>query len=153
MTVVSDYDDLPTAHFSFFGDCSSRPFVNYEIRMPHSASLEVKDHKSRISVDGVAGEVAIDSYKGVVRLTHLAGKLGLETYKGDAVAELDRVAGDVRAATYKGEIELVLPKGSKVDLDEKIGRRGRLEADVEGARGGPRLSVETYKGTIRVRTK
>ena len=151
--VVSDYDDLPKFHFSFGDDCSSRPFVQYEIRMPRGASLDVKDHKSRISVDGVAGDVAVESYKGGMRLTHLSGRLDLETYKGDAVAEIDQVTGDVRAETYKGEIELVLPKGSRVDLDEKIGRRGALEAEVEDVRGGPRYSVETYKGTIRLRAR
>lgn len=151
--VVSDYDALPAAHFTIFSDCSSRPFVKYEIRMPRGASLRLKDHKSRISVDALAGDATIDSYKGVVRLTRLSGRLDLETYKGDAVAELDRVAGNLRASTYKGDIELVLPKGAPVDLDEMIGRRGRLEVDVAGARGGPRLSVETYKGTIRLRTK
>ena len=151
--VVSDYDDLPKLHFTFGDGCSSRPFVTYEIRMPRGASLDVKDYKSRVSVDAVAGDVAVDSYKGVVRLKHLSGRLGLETYKGDVVAAFDRVGGDVRAETYKGEIELVLPKGSKVDLDERIGRRGTFEADVEDVRGGPRCTVETYKGTIRLRTE
>jgi DUF4097 and DUF4098 domain-containing protein YvlB len=121
--------------------------------MPRGASLDVKDHKSRISVDGVSGNVAVESYKGVVRLSHLSGKLDLETYKGDAVAEIDRADGEVRVETYKGEIELVLPKGARVDLEEKIGRRGILETDVEDAPSGPRFSVETYKGTIRLRTK
>jgi hypothetical protein len=48
---------------------------------------------------------------------------------------------------------MVLPKGERVDLHEEIGRRGRLEADVEGVRGGTRVRVETYKGTIHIRTK
>jgi hypothetical protein len=151
--VVSDYDDLPKVRFDFRGDCASRPFVKYDIRIPRGASLDVKDHKSRISVDGVSGNVAVESYKGVVRLSHLSGKLDLETYKGDAVAEIDRADGEVRVETYKGEIELVLPKGARVDLEEKIGRRGILETDVEDAPSGPRFSVETYKGTIRLRTK
>ena len=151
--VVSDYDDLPKMSFTFRSDCGSRPFVKYEIRIPQGASLQLKDHKSRISVDGLAGEVAIDSYKGVLRLTRLAGKLDLETYKGDAVAEFDKLTGGLRAETYKGEIELVLPKGERIDLHEEIGRRGVLEARLEDVKGGTRVSVETYKGTIRLRTK
>jgi hypothetical protein len=151
--VVSDYDDLPRMTFTLGSDCGSRPFVKYEIRMPRGASLRLKDYKSRISVDGLAGDVTVDSYKGVVRLTRLAGKLDLETYKGDAVAELDRLAGGVRAETYKGEIELVLPKGERVDLHEAIGRRGSFESDVEAVSGGAHVRVETNKGTIRLRTK
>lgn len=151
--VVSDYDDLPKFSFTLGNDCGSRPFVTYEIRMPRGASLRLKDYKSRVSVDGLAGDVSIDSYKGVLRLTRLSGRLDLETYKGDAVAELERVTGGLRAETYKGEIDLVLPKGERVDLRDDIGRRGRLEAEVETAGGGPRVAVETYKGTIRLRSR
>ena len=131
--IVSDYDDLPKMTFNFGRDCGSRPFVEYEIRMPRGASLRLKDYKSRISVDGLAGDVSVDSYKGGIRLTRLAGGLDLET--------------------YKGEIDLVLPKAARVDLDESIGRRGSFEADVEAVRGGTRVSVDTYKGTIRLRTR
>lgn len=148
--VVSDYDDLPKVTFGFPGGCGNRPFVDYEIRMPRGASLEVEDHKSRISVEGVRGAVSVDSYKGTVRLKGLEGPLEVETYKGDVVAELDRVSGELRAETYKGEIEIVLPKGARVDLREKPGRRGSIRVEVENAPGAPRLTAETYKGTIRV---
>lgn len=151
--VVSDYDDLPRVRFGFSGDCGNRPFVDYEIRMPRSASLEVDDYKSRISVEGVEGPVEIDTYKGTVRLKGLRGPLDLETYKGDVVADFDRVSGDLGVETYKGRIELVLPKGARVDLREKVGRRGTLRADVESAPGEPRLTVETNKGTILVRAR
>lgn len=151
--VVTDYEDLPKMRFDFRTDCGNRPFVEYDIRMPAGAALTVKDYKSRIQVDGVGGDVAVDSYKGAMRLRGLFGRLDLETYKGDARAELDRVAGDVRLETYKGEIELVVPRGARFDLREEIGRRGRLEAHVEEATSGPRLAVETYKGTIVLREK
>ncbi len=151
--VVSDYDDLPKIWFSFRDDCSSRPVVEYDIRVPHGATLDLSDYKSRISVEGLGGDVSVESYKGVARLTGLSGRLDVETYKGDVRAELARVAGDLRVETYKGEIEVVLPKGSRVALDEEIGRRGRLVAELEETGSGPRLVAETYKGTIRVREK
>ena len=151
--VVSDYEDLPKIWFSFRDDCSSRPFVEYDIRVPQGATLDLSDYKSRISVEGLGGDVSVESYKGVARLSGLSGRLDVETYKGDVRAELARVAGDLRVETYKGEIELLLPKGSRVALDEEIGRRGRLVAEVEETRSGPRLVAETYKGTIRLREK
>ena len=151
--VVSDYDGLPKVKFRLGDDCGNRPFVEYEIRVPRSASLDLTDYKSRVSVEGLAGDVAVESYKGVLKLRGLSGRLELETYKGDARAELERVAGDLRLETYKGEIELALPKGSHVTLDEKVGRRGVLEAALSDTRSGPRLAVETYKGTIRLREK
>ncbi len=151
--VESDYDDLPKMTFRLGSDCGSRPFVRYEIRMPRGASLRLKDYKSRVSVDGLAGDVAVESYKGVARLTHLAGKLELETYKGDFSAGLDRVTGRIRAETYKGEIELVFPNGAKVDLEENIGRHGVLESGLEDTKGATPVSAETHKGTIRLRVQ
>lgn len=151
--VVTDYDDLPKRIFSFTNDCSSRPFVAYEIRMPRAAALDVKDYKSRIAVDGVTGAVGIESYKGTMRLRGLAAPLEVETYKGDVVAELDRLQGSVRAETYKGEIELVLPKDARVDLRENVGHRGVLHAEIADAAGGTPVSVETHKGTIRLRSR
>ena len=151
--VVSDYDDLPKVSFDFRSDCGSRPFVAYEIKMPKGASLRVKDYKSRVSAAGVAGDVAVETYKGVVRLEGLAGKLDIETYKGDVVARFERIGGEVKAETYKGEIELVFPKGAAVDVHEKTGRHGRFESDVATAPGAPRVSVETGKGSIRLKAE
>lgn len=151
--VVSDYDDLPKRVFSFSSDCSSRPFVAYEIRMPRSAALDVQDYKSRIAVDGVTGAVAVESYKGTMRLTGLASALEVETYKGDVFAEFDRLAGSVRAETYKGEIELAFPKGARIDLRESVGRRGVLRTDLADTAGGTPVSVETHKGTVRLRSR
>lgn len=151
--VVSDYDDLPKRVFSFSSDCSNRPFVAYEIRMPRSASLDVKDYKSRIAVEGVTGAVGVESYKGTMRLSGLASALEVETYKGDVVAEFDRLGGSVRAETYKGEIELAFPKGARIDLRERVGRRGVLRADLADTDGGTPVSVETRRGTIRLRSR
>ena len=151
--VATDYDDLPKRVFSFSSDCSSRPFVAYEIRMPRAASLAVDDYKSRISVEGVGGAVAIESYKGTMRLAGLAAPLEIETYKGDVVAELESLRGPVRVETYKGEVDLVLPRGAAVSLEERIGRRGSLRSELTESRGGTRVSVDTNKGTIRLRTR
>ena len=151
--VVSDYDDLPKVSFDFRSGCGSRPFVAYEIRVPKGASLTVKDYKSRVSADGVEGDVAVETYKGTVRLGGLAGKLDVDTYKGDVKARFERAGGEVKAETYKGEIELVFPKGTALDVHESTGRHGQFESEVALASGGPRVSVETYKGTIRLKAR
>lgn len=151
--VETDYDDLPKRYFSFSSECSSRPFVAYEIRMPRAATLRVDDYKSRISVDGVSGPVEIESYKGTMRLAGLAAPLEVDTYKGDVVAEFASLGGPVKVETYKGEVELVFPKGAPVDLDDRVGRRRSLRAELTESPGGTPVSVETYKGTIRLRTR
>ncbi len=162
----SDYSRIPERPFQW-GDCGARPFVHYELTMPRTASLRLKDYKSRTKIDGVAADVEIETYKGTVRATRLDGALRIETYKGDVDAELLGVKKDVSLETYKGTIDLSIPRraafsvsgdtrkgeldAGRFGLDSKAtGRRGaRLSGDVNG--GGPEVSLETYKGTIRLK--
>ncbi len=160
--IESDYGKLESHHFWFFGSCTSRPFVDYRIRMPRKADLDVKDYKSKIDVTGLAGELSVDSYKGTIRVQDLAGSIRLNTYKGEATVAIASLTSASRLETYKGEIEVSLPKSAPFDLDADAGRRGdfrsgfgtslssggRAAASVNG--GGPRLSFSTYKGSLKL---
>jgi len=166
--VRSDYGALESYQRGFLSRCTSRPFVEYRIRMPRTASLAIKDYKSKIDVGPLAAPLRLESYKGTMRVHDLAGRLDLETYKGDARVEFARFGGDSHVETYKGGIELYLPKGSAFTLDAVADRRGRIRSDFEppsrvvsGRRsreqlsgsvngGGPRLEASTHKGTIRL---
>jgi hypothetical protein len=166
--IESGYGRLEEYRQGFLSWCTSRPFVHYRIRMPRTASLDIKDYKSTIDVASLAGRVRLESYKGTMRVTGLDGRLDLETYKGTARVEFARLAGDVRVETYKGEIELSLPKGAAFTLKADADRHGRIRSDfgvpsqqaasrrsgdaLRGAvnGGGPRLDATTHKGTIRI---
>lgn len=50
------------------GACSTLPLVNYEIRMPRTARLVVRDHSSTIRVTGVQGGAKIQTRRGRVHL-------------------------------------------------------------------------------------
>ena len=164
--IHSDYSRVPSHPFTW-GDCGSRPFVHYELKMPRTASLRLKDYKSTSKIDGVAADVEIETYKGTVRATRLAGALKIQTYKGDVDAELLGVKNGVKLETYKGSIDLSLPRNSRFTASGET-RKGELEAETfglttralshHGARlsgdvngGGPSVSLETYKGTIRLK--
>lgn len=148
------------------GACKGNlPLVHYEITMPASAPLSLKDHKSKIDIAGLAGDLFVDTYKGDSRLTGLTGALDLETYKGTVRVET-ALAKDLRAETYKGTVTLVLPRDAAFELDAELGKRGDLRSDfpvTSGARryddrktrgvvghGGPRVRLETYKGSFRL---
>jgi len=51
---TSDYGRLESYHRGFLGWCTARPFVEYRIRMPRTASLAIKDYKSKIDVGRLA---------------------------------------------------------------------------------------------------
>ena len=140
--IESDYSRLDGHHWGFFGSCTARPFVDYRIRMPRKADLELKDYKSKVTVAGLSGDLRLESYKGTM-----------------AVGELD---GAIRLETYKGTIEVSLPKTAAFELDADTGRRGDFRSEFGSpARstghvrsslngGGPKLALSTHKGTLKV---
>lgn len=160
--IESDYSRLSSVHVWFFGSCTARPFVHYRIRMPRKADLEVKDYKSKIEVAGLTGDLRLDSYKGTMHVGGMDGSVRLTTYKGEAAVAFSSLRADSRFETYKGEIEVTLPKTAAFDLDVDSGRRGRFRSEFEaGVRssgrtrmalngGGPRLSLSTYKGNLKL---
>ena len=171
--IKSDYDAIKARQrwWKFDdGDHGTLPLVRYTLRMPRGAAFRLKDHKSRIRVSGLDGELDLNSYKGIVNLDDVPG-VRLKTYKGEVAARFDRFSRDSSFETYKGDILLELPAGAGFDLDADTGRRGDLNSDFEIAMrasgrdrddrgyrgkvngGGPELRLETYKGSFRIRQK
>jgi len=162
VVIESDYDGLKSFHSWPFHWCTARPFVDYRIRMPRKADLDVKDYKSKIDLKGVVGNLRLESYKGTMRVRDLDGSLRLTTYKGEASVAFALLRADSRFETYKGDIEVLLPKGAAFDLDAECGRRGDFLSDYDGAvrssgrtrmvlnGGGPRLALSTTKGTLKL---
>lgn len=163
--IESDYDHLTSFHTWLFSWCTARPFVDYRIRMPRKADLELKDYKSKVDLAGLEGDLRLDSYKGTMRLRDLDGSVRLQTYKGEASVALTGLRSDSRLETYKGEIEVSLPKSAAFDLDADCGRRGDFRSDFEGAirssgrtrmalnGGGPKLALSTRKGTLKLTSR
>ncbi|HKC25308.1 MAG TPA: hypothetical protein VKF32_11235, partial [Thermoanaerobaculia bacterium] len=96
----------------------------------------------------------------------------LTTYKGDMQVDVARVSGDLSFSTYKGTYDVTLPKESRFTLDADTGRRGSFESDFpvtshvagrvghgsghvrgEANGGGPRVAFDTYKGSLRLRSR
>ncbi len=168
VAITSDYDALEEAT-SWFGTCTSRPFVRYTIRMPKGAPLTIKDYKSDLNVKGLEADLDVNTYKGHLDVVDLAGGFRVETYKGDVNAGIVRLTGDVHAETYKGSVVLHLPDAAAFEFSADAGRRGSIRSDfsseeawsgsrhrslrVSGAvnGGGPRVSLRTDKGSLAVR--
>lgn len=148
--------------------CTSWPFVNYEISVPATAKVRISDHKSNIHVANLRGDLRIATHKGTLDLSGLEGALDLETHKGEGRATFAKWSQASRFQTHKGDLEIVVPKGSGLNLDASLGRRATLESELLGAAkssegndrskrvqtavngGGPELRLITHKGTFRV---
>ncbi len=94
-----------------------RPEVHYRIRMPRTARLRLRDHRSTIRVGRLEAELELNTYRGSAVVAAVEGPLYLETYRGRIRVEAARITGRSRAETYKGEIELAVPRGRGFDLN------------------------------------
>jgi hypothetical protein len=170
--IASDYDGLNWS-WSFFGSCTSRPFVHYRISLPRTAALKIRDYKSDTDVKDFAGHLTLDTYKGSAALTGLSGALDLETYKGEVRAGFERLSGDVHVETYKGDVVLTFPSKAGFELRSDAGRRGEIASEFEGTGsvrssrrsglrsrssatvngGGPRVTLSTEKGRFAIRSR
>lgn len=165
--IESDYDRAKKWGFGFWGNDGTLPFVHYTIRMPRSAELEIEDYKSRIRIAALDGDLKLNTYKGTVDIEGVRG-VELETYKGEVRAAFSSFDRQSEFETYKGNISVAMPANARFDLDAEIGRRGDLNLGFDlttrkGRRfgrdgyrgsingGGPRLRLQTYKGTLSVR--
>lgn len=173
VSIKTDYSEVRERHsglFGFFNVGSQRlPFVHYTIKIPRSAEARVKDYKSESKITGMEGPLRLNTYKGEAKIFGHQGRLDLETYKGEVEISFDKLRDDCSLETYKGEIRLQLPRGQGFTLDADMGRRADLDSDfglgdlrsrrrsgderyrgdVNG--GGPRVSLKSYKGEIRLR--
>ncbi len=145
----------------------SLPEVHYTIRIPRGVHLTVEDYKSESEISGIQGEVEFNTYKGTAKLDGLERATAIKTYKGDIRATFAKFAGGLNVDTYRGSIDVLLPKSSAFDIDAHLDRRADLVCDFERTirtshnerqfrsavnGGGPTLKVNSYRGSIRVRS-
>ena len=175
LEIRSNYDRLEGMrgiHLEVDGSdiwCSARPFVHYRLRVPRTARLEIADHKSKITVNGLRADARIATHKGSVHVKGHDGGLELTTHKGDVHVEFARLSEPSRLETYKGDIEVAVPRAAGFDLDARVERGGSLDAPFAlderqvGRRdrvyeqkvngGGPRLEMTTRNGTLKITEK
>ncbi len=150
-------------------DNVSNPEVRYTIRMPKTAKLVIRDHRSETEVTGLQGPLDVTTHRGGVRLHGLSGALHLDNYRGDVQVEFASFTANSSITSYRGTVELSMPRSSRFDLQTNSGRRGSIATDFsvmartflrhgEGVHGtvnggGPTLGIETERGDIRLHGK
>jgi len=169
--IESDYSEASRVREGFFGALfgvtgGTMPFVHYEITMPATASLEIEDHKSDISVTALSGDLAIETHKGTATVTSQSGSVRVETHKGEIDIDFASISRPSRLETHKGAITLRIPAAARFDvaanLDDdsadfrsdfemavhRTDSEGSVHARVNG--GGPAIRIETHKGSIQI---
>lgn len=135
-----------------------------------SGNFDVETYKGTLKASDLEGRFRLDTYKGRADLTSLSGSLDVETFKGEVSVQAVNIDGDCRLETYKGNIVLAIPANQGLELQMDLGRKASFENDFSTSReversdhrskdtsrrlvnnGGPRLSVSTHKGDIRLK--
>jgi len=152
-----------------FEDDGSNPEVRYTIRMPRTARLTIRDHRSETEISDLTGALSLQTHRGVARVHNLAGPLNLDTHRGDITVDFASFNGESKVTTHRGTINLAIPKSSRFDIETDYGRHASVETDfsmiTQLARGrsgkihglvnggGPALRIDTFRGDIRILAK
>ncbi|MHB9028932.1 MAG: DUF4097 family beta strand repeat-containing protein [Candidatus Latescibacterota bacterium] len=135
----------------------SQPWVDYIIRIPRTARLElVQTSNGDIEVRDAGGDAALQASSGGITVEGVSGMLDIRSSSGDITAQgcslryVQSSSGAVRLRDIQGDFPL---KTSSGDV-EITGAEGRIDAHsssggylVKDARGT--VSIETSSGEIR----
>ncbi len=137
-----------------------------------ATDLQVDKVVGRLSVSGgdldgedISGAFRLRSRSKDLRLSNFDGPLDIDLNRGDIELAPGRPSfGTMSVKTSGGEVTLFLPDGAKYDLMARTAK-GEVENDfgaalrreafdrggsIQGSNGGPRVQIETRRGTIRV---
>ena len=142
--------------------------VQYTVRVPAGIAVHLKSDNGRIRLEGLSAKVTASTINGSISSRALSGPVSIDATNGDVQIDLAAVGGDVQVSTINGNVRLELPAGleamleatcvnGSVDVDaalmlqESESSRRRVAGTFNG--GGPRISVATVNGGIRVRDR
>lgn len=124
--------------------------VDFQITIPRTMSVYVEGMYSDIDIDGVRGEVEVETLEGQIVLRNItgdvsaeavAGEIRIESIEGDvevsAVAKgvrLDGVSGDIMVESVSGSIEMQNVRSDRVEAGTVSGRIIYSGSIVEGGR-------------------
>ncbi len=137
--------------------------VQYSIQMPALANLAAKTVNGAVSVRGLQADVEANTVNGDVTV-ETTGRASAKTVNGKVEARIGKLDQDSTFSTVNGRI--VVSIGNAVNADVDLATvNGKIETDfpitIQGkmsarklqgriGSGGPRLSLSTVNGGIRI---
>lgn len=143
----------------------SRVSIRYRITVPAGLSTTFRTENGAVRVENLDGRITLVSTNGPVVGRGLSGSVDASTVNGGIEIGLRAVSGDSKIVTVNGPATLILAPDINAELEaavvngsvttqdglaltttDRTGRRvaGRLNE------GGPRISVQTTNGGVRV---
>lgn len=147
----------------------SSTLVEYTVRLPRSAALDVSTVNGGIEIAGMTGDVVAEATNGGVRARDIGGPIDASTTNGGVHVDLTSVPADgVKLECTNGGVTLSLPADAKATISARVTNGGidttdlklevrgevsrrRLDGDLNG--GGPRIELSGTNGGITIRTR
>lgn len=106
-----------------FGDSwDPLPHVSYEIHVPRSVILHVRDDRSEIKLDHLSGQLLLDTDRSLVNVVSLTGTLDVQADRGQIVIGRLDLTGSSRLQTDRTALELGLASSQRLQLDLDLER-------------------------------
>lgn len=162
--IRSNFSDVPSTS-TRLGDWSRNlPHIHYDIRAPRELNLRLNADRSRVSLQGFAGRLALETDRtevtvresagelqlkvdrGAVQLDNVRGSLALNSDRTDTRANNLTLEGDSRLNVSRGEAELRIPAEQGLSVSARTGRRETFVTDF--GIGTRPFNSDTVEGTI-----
>ncbi|HEY0139889.1 MAG TPA: DUF4097 family beta strand repeat-containing protein [Thermoanaerobaculia bacterium] len=141
--------------------------VQYEVTVPRSMNLDVRNTNGSIRVSEINGSFELDTTNGKIELTRCAGAIDASTTNGSINAELMKIAKGqpLRFETTNGRVTVALPGDFTGEIDAAT-TNGSIDTDFPvtttrvggnslrgaiGNGGGTQLRVRTTNGSVDIK--
>lgn len=139
--------------------------IHYDVRVPDGLRLSLRTGNGGITLEQVAGHIAVSATNGGVRGERLAGSFEVTTVNGGIRMHVASLSGDVNMVTVNGGVQLDLPLDTDAQIDASSVNGGIVvderfafrETERDRRRligtlndGGPTISLRTTNGPIRI---
>ncbi|MGE0129993.1 MAG: hypothetical protein AB7U82_18070 [Blastocatellales bacterium] len=127
--------------------------------------LNLGADRSSVKAEDLAGELRLRVDRGSVNLSNVRAALDFHSDRTNGKLLGARITGDSRIEVDRGEVELVAPAAQGLYVSANRSRRAefvsdfaittrsfngeRIEGEING--GGPRLTIQTDRGRVRLR--
>ncbi len=99
--------------------------VDFVVKVPRNFDLKLDTYNNgHIEVEGIDGELDLESYNGPITLLNISGSASASTYNGAIKATFSSVTADVpmNFDTYNGDVDISVPAGTKFNTKMKTNR-------------------------------
>lgn len=99
--------------------------VDFEIQVPKNFDVAAGSYNNgHINIEGINGELDVESYNGPITLLNIGGSASASTYNGAVIATFTKVTDNapMNFATYNGDVDITVPDGTKFTTKMKTNR-------------------------------